>query len=415
MPIDVDPLYNWRIRATAATARLRYAPELVNEAAGIVSVVFGDEWLTSVSPRQDKTLFELGRHPIGRAIKSGGDPGIIEVLELPEYLKSAAELDGFETTVTGVKSQHYQTILPLAFSYRAAHVGATDLSLEPPAAGGRLADVALTWSGEPYLIECYRPTIAGQPEHHVARLLLGVLDHFSADEQPVAVAIQLQCQLDHQKRKSIIRSVVDAKRALMDSGFRDAILVRDDHALVSVAPTITAEAGQDSALTLHPDFPQLPNETSEFARLAVGDQDALKVVNPTRTHSTHSCVAVWKPDAITREQLPDVDSAFERVAKKVRRKLAQTRSEESRRRLVVVDTWTTQHLDRLAVDADAYIEGQVIGDKVGTAVLFAQRYWDKAVSRYRYRYRLFAREDDEPARTLAEALQAWELETTVPR
>ena len=157
-------------------------------------------------------------------------PEIIKVLELAEYLKSAAHLEGFADAVSGIKSQYHQTLLPLAFAHRVALLGAGALSLEPPAAGGRLADIAMEWSGEPYLIECYRPTIVGQPEHHVGRLLMGVLRHFSADEQPIAVAIQLQGGLDHQKRKSIVRSVADAKRVLSDGGFREAVLVRHDHA-----------------------------------------------------------------------------------------------------------------------------------------------------------------------------------------
>ena len=412
---DSDPFYNWRLRAAAATSRLGYPPDLVNEAAGILSVALGREWLTSASQWEDRSLFQLRRHPLARALNSRGDPEIIEVLELAEYLKSAAHLEGFADAVSGIKSQYYQTLLPLAFAHRVALLGTAALSLEPPAAGGRLADIAMEWSGEPYLIECYRPTIVGQPEHHVGRLLMGVLRHFSADEQTIAVAIQLQGGLDHQKRKSIVRSVADAKRVLSDGGFREAVLVRHDHALISVAPTVAAAAGQHSALALHPDFPRLPNETSQFARLAIGDRAALNVVNTTQANPTHSCVAVWEQDAATGgDRLPDVDSAFERVVKKVKRKLTQTRSGQSRRRLVVVDTWTTGHLDQLDVDPDVYVRGRVLGDRAATAILFTRRYWDRDASRYRYRLQVFAQEDDAQATALVEALNDREEETTVP-
>ena len=97
-----------------------------------------------------------------------------------------------------------------------------------------------------------------------------------------------------------------------------------------------------------------------------GDRAALNVVNPTQANPTHTCVALWEQDAATGgDRLPDVDPAFERVVKKVKRKLTQTRSGQSRRRLVVVDTWTTEHLDQLDVDPDVYVRGRVLGDRAG--------------------------------------------------
>ena len=70
---DSDPFYNWRLRAAAATSRLGYPPDLVNEAAGILSVALGREWLTSASQREDRSFFQLRRHPLARALNSRGD------------------------------------------------------------------------------------------------------------------------------------------------------------------------------------------------------------------------------------------------------------------------------------------------------------------------------------------------------
>lgn len=415
--VDSDPTYNWRLRATAATARLDYSPDLVNEAAAILLVVLGREWLASVAEAPDhSSVFQLGRHPLGHALTVGGETQLIEILEVVEYLKTASNLSGFNAMVSGLKSQYRQTLLPLALAHRLRLIGGAALVLEPTASGGRLADIALVWSGARHLVECYRPTITGRPEDHMGRLLTGVLQEFSIHEHPVAVAIQLRRPLDHRVRKAVVKAVAKAKRDLSGRGFQEALLVGDANALISIAPTEIAPASQDSKLMLHSDFPRLPKEASQFARSAIGTQEALNVVNPRLENPTHSCVAIWTDEATTEyRSSPDPEAAFKRAVRKVKRKVAQTRSEEGARRVVVVDTWVTEHLHRLALDPDGYIMGQVLCQHTGAmSVLFVRRTWDRKVRRYRYMYRLFAGPEDTSAPSLVRALISWEDENVVP-
>ena len=250
----------------------------------------------------------------------------------------------------------------------------------------------------------------------MGRLLIGVLQEFSNDEHPVAVAIQLRRPLDHRVRKAVVKAVAKAKRNLSRRGFQEALLVGDTNALISIAPTEIAPAGQDSKLMLHPDFPRLPKRASQFARSAIGTREALNVVNPRLESPTHSCVVIWTDEASTEyRSSPDPEAAFKRAVRKVKRKVAQTRSEERARRVVVVDTWVTEHLDRLALDPDAYIMGQVLFQHSGaTSVLFVRRTWDREVQRYRYMYRLFAAGEDTSAPSLVRALTSWEDENVVP-
>jgi len=412
-----DPFYNWRLRAAAATGVLHYSADLVNEAAGIVSVVFGREWLASVAEAPDhSSVFHLGRHPLGHALTAGGESQVVDVLELAGYLKTASRLPGFHKMVTDLKSQFRQTLLPLALAHRLGLVGSLGLALEPAASGGRLADLGLSWNGQDYLIECYRPTVAGQPEEHTGRLLMGILGEFSIEERPFAVAVQLRRPLDHQVRKAVLRAVAQAKRDLEARAFREALLIDNPSALISIAPTEIAPAGQDSVLVLHPGFPRLPNRRSQFARAAIGTRDALNVVNPKLESPTHSCVAVWTHEADAADPLyPDPEAAFKRVVRKVNRKMAQTRSEQGARRLVVVDTWVTDQLDRLRLDAGDYVHAQVLSQRRGpTSVLFVRRAWDRRMQRSRYSYRLFAGPNDAAARSLCEALSSWEHANLVP-
>ncbi|MCX6071178.1 MAG: hypothetical protein NTU91_10035, partial [Chloroflexi bacterium] len=72
--LDSDPFCSWRLRATAATAQLDYSPDLVNEAAGILSVALGRAWLASVAVAPDRSsVFQWGRHPLGLALTAGGE------------------------------------------------------------------------------------------------------------------------------------------------------------------------------------------------------------------------------------------------------------------------------------------------------------------------------------------------------
>lgn len=112
---------------------------------------------------------------------------------------------------------------------------------------------------------------------------------------------------------------------------------------------------------------------------------------------------------------PDPTSAFKRVVKKVKRKLTQTRGKEPTRRLVVVDTWVTEYLDALQVDADEHVENQIIRQHQGaTSLLMVRRYWDRAEARFRYRCRLFTGDADANIVGLVGVLRQRESENVVP-
>jgi hypothetical protein len=409
---ETDSTYAWRVRATAASHRLDFSSDLVNEAAGLLAVAMGEEWLSSITGL--RTFPNIGIQPLGDALAVPGDEGVLLILEIAHYLKTLAATPGLQQVISSLRTQHHQTLLQLAMGYRALAMGVNNLEFEPQSTKGRLADLGLTLGGHHYLIECYRPTVSGRPENHMADLLKSLGLCLPTRGVPVALAIQLKKPLDHRVRKNVVYSARRTVGDLAETSFHSAILHDDDDALISAAPTKTAPAGGDSLLMLHPEFPRLPNRDSQFIRVGLATSDATRLVDAPQAFPTHSCAAVW-PHAVPA-RTPDPDASFARLVKKVKRKLAQTRSDAAATRVVIVDSWVTESIDKLPFDARDYVRNEVLRQHSGSiSIIFVRRRNDPAVRRRRYVYRAFAGEDDRTAAVLAEMLSAWEATNVVPQ
>jgi hypothetical protein len=150
-----------RIRALSYAERLRFSPDLVNEAVGTLSAVFPGDWLEQVTEGRTRgSPFPFRVHPIGEALHACTETQVVALLELVEYLKFAAPSTAFPSVVDNLKAHYGSTLLQLAFAYRFDCAGATDVTLEPPVAGGRVGDIAFAVDKQGYVAECYIPGAA---------------------------------------------------------------------------------------------------------------------------------------------------------------------------------------------------------------------------------------------------------------
>jgi hypothetical protein len=110
----IDELEAWRLRGLRRASALGFAPEDVNEAAAIIANVFGDRWLADACQRKQVIAMPTLGHPIGELLAPPGDPQIVGLLELVEYLKFAASSPVFDDLINGLKAQYGPTFLQLA-------------------------------------------------------------------------------------------------------------------------------------------------------------------------------------------------------------------------------------------------------------------------------------------------------------
>jgi hypothetical protein len=414
--VSEDATYMWRLRAALQANALGVPLELVGEAAGILTTVFGGEWLDEKCRRIDRgTVFPLRQHPLGSALRIGGESQVVEVLELAAYLKSLTAVSGLEVVTDLLRVQYRSAFLQFAIAHRVLGIGGTELMLEPQAQKGRHGDLRFRFDNEVVMVECYRPTVVGRPEHHVSRLMNDVLKLFPLDGAPVAVAVHLQTGIDHAARKTIVRTVERLWRRMQADPEHDPVLERIDVAVISVAPTVVAPPGADSILALHPDFPPLPNRASQFSRVGIATRDTLKVVDPTLRVPTGSCIAVWEKKF---QHYVDADTTrlgLERLLRKARRKMAQTRGSDPARRLIVADSWVTDELHHVDADMDQMVREQLLSQHTGSAaLLLTRRHWSSEEKRYRYSHHPFTQNGDKLFLDFGHRIIEWEREYLVP-
>lgn len=381
-----DPFHLWRARAALLAPKMKLDAYLINETIGIINTVFGENWLQTEGLRKNLgTVLGSRAHPIGNCLQAVWETQVAELVELAEYLKFAARSQNFSKLAACLKGDYVSTRLQLAYAYRLHRVGAERLEFEPPVAAGRYGDIEFTYRGTGYLVECFvprSPTTDNSQEQN-ERLIKQALDAVKDLSITVSVAIQLLRSInvhDRQENVSCVREMgTELERYTKSSlSLPGALLRRTSSALISVALSIPAAPGRESIFNLHPSFPEPSGNPHMFMRLGWGREDIAGVQVPGYQMTTHSHVGIWLATRENQEQSlkQDLEEPLMRLAKKLRKKTAQTKRGPGWGRLLLVQTWIASEFDRIRRDQFEKFKQELFASSSLSAALLVSRKWD---------------------------------------
>lgn len=388
---DLDPFDKWRIRALANARRLRFSPDVVNEAAGVLEAALGKAWLLDASTRLDRgSSFGFRVHPIGNALEAGGDYSILQLLELSSYLRISATVPGVEIVGKGLETHFYSSRFHLAVGARIIQAGGAGVIYEPPASGGLAGDVRFRYGEHVFQAECYRPTIAAKGNYETERqLLTREALELCGSTPPLSIGIYLTRPLNAPGRKHILGTLKRMRRRLLDGPDYVTLEVLD-HAAISLGKTVMVGPGEDSVFVLHPEFETLGRQHI-FTRIIQTTRDAafsLQAPNFQGQSGTH--LGLWlSKSARETHSGNDVDPGEQllRLARKVSKKIRQTRAEGVSMRLMFVETPLAAEVRDLSPSTLAEATRELFEKhrNVAAVVLMGRR-WDDVSMREKYAF-----------------------------
>jgi hypothetical protein len=377
LPVDPAKPIGWQRfqeRGHHRASALRYAPELINEAVAALDMLF-QPWLDAPETPQALGPWRLEGNELKHARAVGGDPQLLELLELVHYLKSLGS-HVEKGVLDGLKADYPHTFLQLAFAHRFRVVGATDLVLEPPVSVGR-GDIAFTFDGRPYVVECYvpdRPTRGG-PEEELRLLLRSLLDLCKERRARLSIGIRLLVPLTVAGRRFVWSSVLRA----MASGKPEFFRSRD--LLMSVAPI----ALDSDDLPVHAEVATKPEPDIRGAanlapkdRVFAHDWTGSDVIRASQ-------IGIWRHETSRPEQVKAAAvGALGRLMKRAAKKLAQAKRADNARRVMIVQSWVAGSFSGLSTDeiaASAAASG-MLGRSNVEGLLFVARHQGETRHRY---------------------------------
>ena len=328
-------------------------------------------------------------------IHVAGENQVAAALELAHYLKMAASSPSFATVVAQIKArdetQYRHALLQLAFHYRFASLADELPILEPLVEGGRVSDIQFHRLDRHYVVECYAPDTSAPASDEVHWLTVKALNEIAHLEGVFSIAIQFHALPTAAERKRLHARIVATANELNLADWHGSMpppseMIESDVARVSVSRTIPGRPGGQAVLALHPSLPDL-GDPHRFVGTSKVPKSALKGLDPTAIRAPRlSHVAVWFPG--DHAGLPEyVDERVLRLVRKLKRKLAQTRSGKAHR-VLVVDTRTAGSRSRLSEEAQGRVERALFGGHSNVAgVLLVTRHFDEHLKRHRYQMR----------------------------
>ena len=403
-----DPVTFFRLRALALAPRLGLPIGDVDRLVTTVIAALGVDWLNfaavDVPP---STPLPFPRHHLGQIIATAGEEQVAELLELGEYLEALYTRAGVPQAIVGLKAGYYQTLLQLAFATRFQTVDAIVAALEPPAAQGRLSDIRLLIEGQPYRVECYRPTYKGKNEHayELLRIAQDVLKKAGQHPHIYSVAIELTEHPAPARRRELVAAVGRAMHAVDSDaavpGGSVPVLTTGPFATISVGPAFPTRPGTRPVLPRHPDFPRKGNDFHSFMRAGViSTAEAAGIYGQPDMGTGTSCVGIWAPGDPSRPADENADPAkhLERLGRKIEKKIVQTRSQAGDARVIIADAWEVDHLATAGPQAIDRLRGKLIRAHVGVAaILLTHRRWAPKKGRHAYPLTAIIRDDASPA------------------
>ncbi|QRK06213.1 hypothetical protein JQX13_39835 [Archangium violaceum] len=381
-----DPFFLWRARATLLAPKMKLDAYLINEAIGIINTVLGESWLQAEGLRKDLgTVVPFRAHPIGNCLQAVWEPQVAELVELAEYLKFAARSQSFSKVAGCLRGDYASTRLQLAYAYRLHSVGAERVDFEPPVAAGRHGDIEFAYKGVGYLVECFVPReqVTGSPKEQLERLLKQSLDAVEDLSISVSIAIQLLRPIDVRDRKENVRCVqelgAELERYTKSSlSLPKALLRQTPSALISVVLTVPTAPGKKPVISLHPSFPR-PNESPYMLMgLSWAPKSIAGVQASGHRSATQSHVGIWLSDKESQERsiMQDLEEPLKQLAKKLKKKTAQTKRGPEWGRLLLVQTWIASEFDRIRRDQLERFKKELFASSSLGAALLVSRKWD---------------------------------------
>jgi hypothetical protein len=390
-----NPFVRFQLKALLLAPRLGFNIESVNEALGILRSVFGEAWLqAALSDMYTAKPFIEHRHPLGAALSVGGVPQVALVLEVAAYLRDLCATSGLTGTVDGLRAQFDSALLQLAFAYRFGKIGGKAIELEPSAAGGRNGDIALSYGGRRYMVECYSSRDRSTSIEECERLARRVLKTLEPRSSAYSVCVALHLMPSPMQRKALgrrISQMADEVDAMAKERPEDFGVVHGSgpEAEVSVMRWVWRRIDgfpERPVAARSEDFSKTADDWDFCARSdLVQASRVLAVQDQAFVGRSGSQVALWLPPEVAAERSlqQDLAAPLARLADRTEHKLAQTRTVSEDPRLMIVNSWVTGQLHRAGAELVERMKTRLVDSHRGIeAVVLVLRGWHEQLGRY---------------------------------
>ena len=155
---DTRPLIQscgaWKTKALDRHVALRLRYEQMLAWYDTVTEIVGPSWLqgqSALASSKTRTLADV--HPLYRFLNEGTDTALIQICELGQYIDSFKSDPALPRIAQDLVSSKFQsTVFELAMAYRWRLAGG-QITLQPPAARGRIGDFSAVLSEVPFIVE----------------------------------------------------------------------------------------------------------------------------------------------------------------------------------------------------------------------------------------------------------------------
>jgi hypothetical protein len=197
--------------------------------------------------------------------------------------------------------------------------------------------------------------------------------------------------------------MADQLRQQADRGPYPPPLLRSlDPGTVSVGISTRVGPDERSILVLHEDFAvSRDEEPSVFVRVQWAlKSEVFRAQDPVIRGEYGTHIAVWfSPEERRLNTLrKELEEPLERLGKKLKHKVAQTKLGPDWRRLLVVQTWIVDELERASEEDLRRFRRRIFEEHSGMAgILLVRRHWNQQLQRSVYVTRLLVPETSDPA------------------
>ena len=353
---------------------------LLPETFATLRGAFGEDWLRKQAElRRRGTPFPFRVHPIGGLLSTGGREQILELVELALYIRDLVDIPSVDLVIKNMRDelQYDSSFLQLAWAFRLQRCGVSDLELEPPASGGRKADIRFAFDHVPYMVECYIPKIFPSDSIRELQYSSGAILDVIGNRR-LRICIRLRRSISAKDRKRIENKIVSRLK-------KDACIgaINDDAASILVEKSKENEEaaefsipGQDPEMKLYQDADWTFCSTKTAGTvedIQAGDYQTTRIGR----------IFIWRSPG---EKAPrPIAQRLDELVDKISDKVTQARSPDHARRIVVMELADAIKQDSDTIGAMRELQARLISKHNNVAGFFlGKRVWTTS-GRYQYR------------------------------
>lgn len=317
-------------------------------------------------------------------VSTAGESQLAELIELAGLLRDLRHVPGLDKVVVALKGPYRSTHFQLRLASVLLASGAEIEQLEPASEGGRNADIAFRYADSSFAVECLRPAAASADTYDERiRLAHQVLDRIKQHDTVLSVAIALNEEPSPAVRREVTRVVhrlaLDVVSRSQGTNDFPTVLAHGPAGVISVSRALSVPAGSPPRWLAAPGFPIAPHtKPNLFVRFSAARAvEMIGIDAEFQTGSGLSHVALWlesdKEEFVAAEI--DLEPPLMRLARKLERKLAQTRSAERRHRILAAETWLASQVHRAESSVISRVRGKLVDahDTVAGVLLLQSR------------------------------------------